>query len=80
METLIFGIDKNSFNKRETKTLLNHNIFLKGRVSKNKVKKYYNVSIGMICLGYDETFCKCNRSLFGGLPTLHFLTTVELKS
>ena len=53
----IFGVDINSFNKKETKNLLKHNIFLKGRVSKKELKNYYNTSMGMICLGYDETFC-----------------------
>ena len=75
----IFGIDKNFFNKRETKTLLNHNIFLKGRVSKNVLKKYYNVSMGMICLGYDETFCINAIEAFScGLPLITFgLTAVS---
>ena len=75
----IFGIDKNSFNKRETKILLNHNIFLKGRVSKNKLKRYYSVSMGMICLGYDETFCINAIEAFScGLPIITFgLTAVN---
>ena len=75
----IFGIEKNSFNKKETKTLLNHNIFLKGRVSKNELKKYYNVSMGMICLGYDETFCINAIEAFScGLPLITFgLTAVN---
>ncbi|MDC2997028.1 glycosyltransferase [Candidatus Pelagibacter sp.] len=75
----IFGIDKFFFNKRETKTLLNHNIFLKGRVSKNELKKYYNKSMGMICLGYDETFCINAIEAFScGLPLITFgLTAVN---
>ena len=75
----IFGIDKFSFNKRETKTLLNYNIFLKGRVSKNELKKYYNKSMGMICLGYDETFCINAIEAFScGLPLITFgLTAVS---
>ena len=75
----IFGIDKNSFNKREIRTLLNYNIFLKGRVSKNKLKNYYNVSMGMICLGYDETFCINAIEAFScGLPLITFgLTAVD---
>lgn len=75
----IFGIDKNSFNRKETKILLNHNIFLKGRVPKNKLKKYYNVSMGMICLGYDETFCINAIEAFScGLPLITFgLTAVN---
>ena len=75
----IFGIDKFSFNKRETITLLNYNIFLKGRVSKNELKKYYNKSMGMICLGYDETFCINAIEAFScGLPLITFgLTAVS---
>ena len=75
----IFGIDKVFFNKRETRTLLNHNIFLKGRVSKNELKKYYNKSMGMICLGYDETFCINAIEAFScGLPLITFgLTAVS---
>ena len=75
----IFGIDKNFFNKKETETLLNHNIYLKGRVSKNELKKYYNVSMGMICLGYDETFCINAIEAFScGLPLITFgLTAVN---
>ena len=75
----IFGIDKNAFNKRETETLLNNNIFLKGRVPKNELKKYYNFSMGMICLGYDETFCINIIEAFScGLPVITFgLTAVN---
>ena len=75
----IFGIDKNAFNKRETETLLNNNIFLKGRVPKNELKKYYNISMGMICLGYDETFCINAIEAFScGLPLITFgLTAVN---
>ena len=75
----IFGIDKNAFNKRETETLLNNNIFLKGRVPKNELKKYYNFSMGMICLGYDETFCINAIEAFScGLPLITFgLTAVN---
>ena len=75
----IFGIDKNSFKKREIKTFLNHNIFLKGRVSKQVLKNYYNDSMGMICLGYDETFCINAIEAFScGLPLITFgLTAVN---
>ena len=75
----IFGVDINSFNQKETKNLLRHNIFLKGRVSKKELKKYYNVSMGMICLGYDETFCINAIEAFScGLPIITFgLTAVN---
>ncbi len=69
----IFGIDKNSFTKKDIKTFLDYNIFLKGRVSKNKLKTYYNISMGMICLGYDETFCINAIEAFScGLPLITF--------
>jgi len=52
----IFGIDKipNNYNNKYLKS---KNIFFKGRVSKNELKKTYCEAMGMICLGYDETFC-----------------------
>ena len=75
----IFGVDINSFNKKETKNLLKHNIFLKGRVPKKELKNYYNTSMGMICLGYDETFCINAIEAFScGLPLITFgLTAVN---
>ena len=75
----IFGVDINSFNQKETKNLLRHNIFLKGRVSKKELKNYYNISMGMICLGYDETFCINAIEAFScGLPLITFgLTAVN---
>ena len=75
----IFGVDINSFNKKETKNLLKHNVFLKGRVSKKELKNYYNTSMGMICLGYDETFCINAIEAFScGLPLITFgLTAVN---
>ena len=75
----IFGVDINSFNKSETEDLLKHNIFLKGRVSKKELKNYYNTSMGMICLGYDETFCINAIEAFScGLPLITFgLTAVN---
>jgi len=52
----IFGI--NQFPKNYNKRYLNSkNIYYKGRVGKNELKKIYCKSMGMICLGYDETFC-----------------------
>ena len=69
----IFGIDKKSFSKNDIKTFLNHNIFIKGRVSKKELKTYYNISMGMICLGYDETFCINAIEAFScGLPLITF--------
>lgn len=75
----IFGIDKKSFSKKDIKTFLNYNIILKGRVSKKILKFYYSISMGMICLGYDETFCINAIEAFScGLPLITFgLTAVE---
>ena len=69
----IFGIDKKSFNKREIKNFSNYNITIKGRVTKKELKIYYNVSMGMICLGYDETFCiNAIEGFSCGLPLITF--------
>ena len=52
----IFGINKLTRNYNE-KYLNSKNIFFKGRVEKKKLIETYSKSMGMICLGYDETFC-----------------------
>mgnify|MGYP001182503990 CR=1 FL=1 len=51
VEFHIFGLNniKKNFKK--------YNIFFHGRVPRYKLLKFYKNSIGMICLGYDETFC-----------------------
>jgi glycosyltransferase involved in cell wall biosynthesis len=72
----IFGIDKipNNLNK---KFLKSKNIFFKGRVSKKKLKKTYNESMGMVCLGYDETFClNALEANACGLPVITLGKTV----
>ena len=33
------------------------NIFFHGKIPRNKLLNFYKKSAGMICLGYDETFC-----------------------
>tara|TARA_Y100000389_G_scaffold146825_1_gene145617 strand:+ start:1384 stop:2391 length:1008 start_codon:yes stop_codon:yes gene_type:complete len=69
----IFGLDKKDFHKKDIKTYLKYNIIFKGRVSKEKLKKHYNISMGMICLGYDETFCINAIEAFScGLPIITF--------
>ncbi len=75
----IFGVEKKSFTKKDIKTFLNYNIILKGRVSKKILKSHYNISMGMICLGYDETFCINAIEAFScGLPLITFgLTAVD---
>ena len=78
LKLFIFGI-----NLSKGKTFkINHqryNIFFKGRVNKNTLIKYYTNSLGMICLGYDETFrLNAIESYACGLPILTFgLTAVS---
>ena len=71
-ELHIFGMKKlpNEFNK---KNLYSKKIFFKGRVDKKILKKVYNKSLAMICLGYDETFClNALEANSCGLPILTF--------
>ena len=68
----VFGVNKNDYSKKIS-FYKNHNIFFFGRVSKIKLRNIYSNSIGMICLGYDETFCL--NALEGnscGLPIFTF--------
>lgn len=49
------------------------NIFFKGRVNKLTLKKIYTTSMGMICPGYDETFClNAIEANACGLPVITF--------
>ena len=50
-ELHIFGV-----NYKNNK-LIKYNIFCHGRIPRQKLLNFYEKSIGMICLGYDETFC-----------------------
>ena len=68
----IFGVN-NKISKSKNTFLKSKNIFFFGRVSKSKLKSTYLNSLGMICLGYDETFCL--NALEGnscGLPIITF--------
>jgi len=68
----IFGINKLPKIYSE-KYLKSKNIFFKGRVSKKELKKTYCKSMGMICLGYDETFClNALEANACGLPVITF--------
>ena len=68
----ILGINKLK-QKYTTKFLKSKNIFFLGRVSKKKLKKIYEKSTAMICLGYDETFClNALEANSCGLPVLTF--------
>jgi len=64
----------NKFKQKYTiKFLKSKNIFFIGRVSKKKLKKIYEKSTAMICLGYDETFClNALEANSCGLPVLTF--------
>ena len=68
----IFG-DNKFFNKSDKKKLILKNIFFMGRVSKAILRRSYNKSLAMICLGYDETFClNALEANSCGLPVLTF--------
>ncbi len=68
----IFGIDKSKF--RNLKNYYNkYNIIFLGRVKKDVLIKTYKTSLGMICLGYDETFClNAIEANACGLPVITF--------
>lgn len=71
-ELHVFGIK----NFKIYKKLERNNIFFHGRVDKNILRKFYKKSMGMICLGYDETFClNAIESMSCGLPVLSFKKT-----
>ena len=68
----IFGINNKKIYKLK-KFYLNYNIFFFGRVTKKHLKKVYNISSMMICLGYDETFClNALEANSCGLPVVTF--------
>ena len=60
-----------SIKKKNNEIYRKHKIFFHGRVSRNVLINYYRQSIGMICLGYDETFCLNALEAFSqGLPII----------
>ena len=68
----IFGIDKSKYRKSKN-YYKKYNIIFFGRVKKNKLKRTYKTSLGMICLGYDETFClNAIEANACGLPVITF--------
>ena len=79
LKLFIFGVPVSEFKKLGFKKLYKYNIFFKGRVKKIQLIKYYKQSMGMICLGYDETFClNAIESFACGLPIITFgLTAVS---
>lgn len=53
-----------------------YNIFFHGKISRNKLINFYKKSFGMICLGYDETFClNAIEAMKMGLPIITLGTT-----
>ena len=62
-ELHIFGVNfKNN-------KLIKYNIFCHGKIPRQKLLNFYKKSIGMICLGYDETFClNAIEAMKMGLP------------
>ena len=73
LKLFIFGINKKSLITYNIKNLKKFNIFFKGRVNKKILINYYLNSMGMICLGYDETFClNAIESFSCGLPIITF--------
>ena len=72
VKLFIFGIKK-KFSKSTLIFLKSKNIFFYGRVSKTILKKTYQKSLAMICLGYDETFClNALEANSCGLPIITF--------
>ena len=60
------------FKKNINKSFLtNYNIYFHGRLPRNKLLNFYKKSVGMICLGYDETFClNAIEGMSMGLPVI----------
>jgi len=64
-ELHIFGVNF------KDKNLTKYNIFCHGKISRKKLINFYKKSIGMICLGYDETFClNAIEAMKIGLPVI----------
>ena len=64
-ELHVFGV-----NYKNNK-LIKYNIFCHGKIPRQKLLNFYKKSIGMICLGYDETFClNAIEAMKVGLPVI----------
>lgn len=69
----IFGVSKSDAAKLSIKDFKKYNIYYMGKVKKDILIKYYKKSSGMICLGFDETFClNAIEGLSCGLPLITF--------
>lgn len=73
LKLYIFGLKDPRIERFNLTKLEKYNIFYKGRVNKNILKMYYQKSMAMICLGYDETFSLNVLEGFScGLPMITF--------
>ena len=73
IKLFIFGVKDSKLGIYNLKKLSRFNIFFMGRVDKITLKRYYSKSMGMICLGFDETFCLNVIEGFScGLPMISF--------
>ena len=64
-ELHIFGINY------KNKHLDKYKIYNHGKIPRNKLLNFYRKSVGMICLGYDETFClNAIEAMKMGLPVI----------
>ena len=69
----IFGLNNSKIGIYNLQKLKKYNIFFMGRVNRQTLRKFYLSSMGMICLGYDETFClNAIESMACGLPIITF--------
>ena len=51
--------------------LKKYNVYFHGKISREKLLNFYKQSFGMICLGYDETFClNAIEAMKMGLPVI----------
>ena len=73
-ELHIFGLRNDQLPKELTSNKLKkYNIFIHGFVNKKTLINYYSLSSGIICPGYDETFClNAIEGNSAGLPILTF--------
>ena len=65
-----------SINSRKYIQYKKDNVFFHGRVRREKLFNFYKKSTGMVCLGYDETFClNAIESMSMGLPVISLCET-----
>ena len=65
-----------SIKQKNKKQFEKYNIFFHGRVKRSTLLNFYKKSSGMICLGYDETFClNAIESMSMGVPVISLCKT-----